>query len=287
MDIHFQRACANDTAFTPTTSHKCRMAGHAAASRQNCLSGSHPFDIFRVGFFAHKDDFLAFFRPCDSISRCKDDLAGCAAGAGWQAFTKHGCGFFGFRIKNRVQQFVQLFRFHAGDSGLLVNQAFMQHVERHLQRCRAIPFPNAALQHVEFAFLNGKLDVEHVFVMIFEFALNAVQFVVHSWHPGFEGDEIFGMVGFADFVDRVRGADASDDIFALRIDEPFAVEIIFAGGRVTGEGDACCGRFAHVAEDHGLHIDGSAPVIRNSFNLAIRDSAAAIPTLEHGADAAP
>ena len=49
---------------------------------------------------------------------------------------------------------------------------------------------------------------------------------------------MFGVFGFADFVDRVRGADAGDDIFALRVDEPFTIEIVLAGGRVARKRDA-------------------------------------------------
>ena len=48
---------------------------------------------------------------------------------------------------------------------------------------------------------------------------------------------------------RQRRADAGDDVLALGIDQELAVELVLAGGRVAGEGDAgarsrrpCCRR---------------------------------------------
>jgi hypothetical protein len=36
----------------------------------------------------------------------------------------------------------------------------------------------------------------------------------------------------------LRGADAGDHVFALGVDQELAVELVLAGGRVAGEGDA-------------------------------------------------
>ena len=73
------------------------------------------------------------------------------------------------------------------------------------------------------------------------------------------GRHFFGELG-----DRVRGAHARDHVFALGVDEIFAVENFLAARRVAGKSDAGRARIAHVAEDHRLDIDGRAPVVRES-----------------------
>ena len=62
--------------------------------------------------------------------------------------------------------------------------------------------------------------------------------------------------------DVLRRADAGDDVLALRIDQELAVERLLAGRGIAGEGDAGGRGLAHIAEHHGLHVDGGAPALR-------------------------
>ena len=71
------------------------------------------------------------------------------------------------------------------------------------------------------------------------------------------------------FGDRLRRADARHHVFALGIDQEFAIEQLFAGGGIAGEGDAGGRGFAAIAEHHGLHRDGGAPVLGNVVQPAI------------------
>ena len=82
-------------------------------------------------------------------------------------------------------------------------------------------------------------------------------------------------------------SDAGHHVFALGVDQPLAEELVLAGGRVARERDARRGRVAQIAEYHGLDVDGGAPLIRDAFNAAVGDGAAAVPGLEHRADASP
>ena len=95
------------------------------------------------------------------------------------------------------------------------------------------------------------------------------------------------MVGLGGLVQRVGGADTRDHVLALGVDEPLAVELVVAGGRIAAEGDTGCGGVAHVAEHHALHVDSGAPVIRNLFDAAVSDCALAVPALEHATDGTP
>ena len=46
-----------------------------------------------------------------------------------------------------------------------------------------------------------------------------------------------------DLGDGLRRADARHHVFALGVDQEFAIEQLFAGGRIAGEGDAGGARF--------------------------------------------
>ena len=85
----------------------------------------------------------------------------------------------------------------------------------------------------------------------------------------------------------LRGADAGDDVLALGVDQIFAVEGVLAGRGVAGEGDAGGAVLAHVAEHHGLDVDGGAPFGRDVVQAAVGDGALVHPGAEHGADGAP
>jgi len=97
--------------------------------------------------------------------------------------------------------------------------------------------------------------------------------------------DIIRLAGF--LVDRIGGSDSRDNVFTLRIGQPFAVEFVFAGGRIAGKRNTGGGIFAHVAENHRLHVDCCAPVIGNAFYPAVRNGALAVPALENRADRAP
>ena len=51
-------------------------------------------------------------------------------------------------------------------------------------------------------------------------------------------------------ADGAGGADAGNDVLALRIDQVLAKEGLFAGGGVTREGNARAGEVVQVAEHH-------------------------------------
>ena len=123
--------------------------------------------------------------------------------------------------------------------------------------------------------------------MRLELAGGLDEFAEHLRHQRLERRrlDLAGLAGR--FGDRLRGADARNDVLALRVDEELAVERLLAGRRVAREGDACGRSLAHVAEHHGLHVDGRAPVLGDRVELAVGDRARVHPGREHRADRAP
>ena len=58
---------------------------------------------------------------------------------------------------------------------------------------------------------------------------------------------------------RLRRADAGDDVLALGVDQELAVEAVLAGGGSRVKATPVAEVVAHVAEDHRLHVHGGAP----------------------------
>ena len=87
-------------------------------------------------------------------------------------------------------------------------------------------------------------------------------------------------------LDLLRRAHAGHDVLALGVDEVLAVEDVLAGGGVAGEGDAGAGVLAGVAEDHGLHVDGGAPLGGDAVLGAVDLGAVVVPGVEDRVDGA-
>ena len=128
------------------------------------------------------------------------------------------------------------------------------------------------MQHKEFVALDGELNVHHVVVVVFENGADLFELVVNAGVCCFE------------LVDFQRGSCSCNNVFSLGIHEKLAVEDVFTGGSIAGEGDTCSAIFAHVAEDHGLNVAGGAPVAWNMVQFAVDDGSFVVPTVEDGAD---
>ena len=86
----------------------------------------------------------------------------------------------------------------------------------------------------------------------------------------------------AHLADRLRRADAGDDVLALGVGQVLAVEHLLAGGGVAREGDAGARVVAHVAEDHGHDVDRRAQVVGDLVVVAVVEGALAEPRGEDG-----
>ena len=89
------------------------------------------------------------------------------------------------------------------------------------------------------------------------------------------------------FGDLLGRADAGDHVLALRVDEKLAVEFLLAGRWIARKSDAGRRGLAHIAKNHGLHVNCRAPAFRNAIQAPIGDRALVHPRAEHGADGAP
>ena len=69
--------------------------------------------------------------------------------------------------------------------------------------------------------------------------------------------------------DRLRGAHTRYYVFALGIDQIFAIEALLAIGWVAGKRHACGAVVASIAEYHRLNVDGCAPLCGDAVLLAV------------------
>ena len=93
-------------------------------------------------------------------------------------------------------------------------------------------FAVASLQNVETIFLNSELEVLHVSEMTLQIATDFHQFIVGGGHFS------------SQMRNRMRRAYACDHVFALGVDQIFAVKDLFAGRRVARECNTCGARFS-------------------------------------------
>ena len=245
----------------------------------------HPVYVFRAGFDADEDDLLALAAPPLRVVGVEHHLAGRRPWRGGQPPGNHLP--VGLRVERRVQQLVQRRRIDPHHRGLLVDQPFADHVDSDLQ-CRSRgPLAAARLQHIELALLDRELDVLHVAVMRLQASAHVGELAEDLGHDLFHGRQGRSVGFLAGNGQMLRRPDACDHVLALRVDQIFTVELVFAGRGITGERHAGRAVLAHVAEHHGLHVHRGAPVLGNVVQPAIGDRARDHPALEHGADRTP
>ncbi len=165
------------------------------------------------------------------------------------------------RVEDGRQELRDLSGLDALDGFLVRDELFVDHVAGDLHRRESGAFAGTRLQEIELARLNRELDVLHVAVMRLEFLVDVDELVVDVGESLFEG---FLVADDLRLRDRQRRADAGDDVFALRVRQVLAEEFLLAGRRIAREGDAGRAVIAHVPEDHRLHVDGGAPIVRDA-----------------------
>ena len=109
--------------------------------------------------------------------------------------------------------------------------------------------------------------------MAFEQTANPDKFVIGFGHGMFKRGLVRTCLDARDFRDVLRGSDPGHHIFALRIDQEFAIEFFFAGRGIAGKGHTGGRSFPQIAKYHRLHIDRGSPAGRNIMQFTIFDGA--------------
>ena len=254
------------------TSNEGRVAGHATALGENALSGEHSSEVVWRRVSANEDDSLALtaLSELGCAGRIEDSNTRCSTRTGRE--TLGDDVVLGARSDDRKKNLVKKVWSHSGDGFLLVDSAFVDHLDRDSYRSGSGSLSRSALQNVQLVSLDRELDVLHILVVIFEDLAGLYEFGIDFW------------VDLVELADRERRSNTCNHVFALGVDEVFAEDDVFAGRGVSGEGNAGSAVVAHVSEDHGLNVDGSSDGIVNLFFASINDGSVVVPASEDGFD---
>ncbi len=263
---------ASNAALTHGTSDDRGVGGHTATSGEDSFGVDHADDVLGRGFRADKDDFLASVMPFFALISGENDGTGASARGGGETVDNGIVGLEVSGVESRVEQVIELLRLDAEDRFFFVDQAFVDKVASDLESGTRGALAVTGLEEVELLVLDGVFHILHIVEIVFHAGDGREEFLIDFRHSLFES------------VDVKRGADASDDVFALRVRKELGVDLLFAGARVAGESDAGAGIFAHVAEDHGLDVDGGAPFIGDAVHLTIDVGAGVVPAAEDRGD---
>ncbi len=85
-------------------------------------------------------------------------------------------------------------------------------------------------------------------------------------------------------LDSTRGTNTSNDVFALSVHQEFTCKHVFTSSTVTGEANACSAVITKVSINHGLNVNGGAPIVWNAVKLAILDCPIVHPGIKDSID---
>ena len=272
--VDVQRARAANTDLAHLAGDQRGVRADSAAGGEDAFGGDHAAQVFRRSLDAHEENFFTGSRGFDAALGVEVNFARGRAGSGGQAFGDDLGSLDRIAIEDRGEDLVELLGRNAVHRFFPVDQFFLHHVAGDFHRGETGPLAVAGLQHEEFAVLDGELEVLHVREVFLEGLLHLEQLPVSRGEMLLHTD------------DRLGRAHAGDDVFALRVDEEFAVKDFRSAGRVTGESHAGTARVTHVAEDHALHVDCRAPLVRDAVFAAVNDGALVVPRAENRPDRA-
>ena len=272
--VHLDSAAAGDTAGAHAAGHDGGVRGHAAADGQDTLRGNHALDVLGRGLQTDQNHLLTASSPILGVVSGEDDLTAGSAGRSGQSGAHGGGGLQSGGIELGVEQGVQVTGIDHGNSLLLSDLTLVHQVAGNLQSGGSGTLAVTGLEHVQLAVLHGKLHVLHVVVVILQTLADFLELL-----------EGLGEL-VSHLLDGHGGTHAGHHVLALGVGQELAHELLLAGGGVTGKGYAGAAVVAHVAEGHGLHVDGGAPGAGNVVHAAVNNGAGVVPGTEHGLDSA-
>ena len=272
--VHLDLGAAGDAAAAHAAGNDGSVRGHTAADGEDALCRHHALDVLRRGLQTNQNHLFASVSPGLGVLSGEDDAAAGGSGRRGQRAANGLRGLQRLGVELGMEQGVQRSRLDHGNGLLLVDHALVHQIAGDLQSGGGGTLAVTGLEHIQLAGFHGELHVLHVVVVAFQNLADL----------GELGERLGELLRH--FGDGHGGTDARHHVFALGVGQEFAEQLLLAGGRVAGESNAGAAVVTHVAEGHGLDVDGSAPGIGNVVLTTVNVGAGVVPGAEHGLDGA-
>ena len=137
----------------------------------------------------------------------------------------------------------------------------MQQIHSNLHHCSTCALTITCLQEPQLALLYGELHILHIAIVLLQFVLQSIQFLVELGHCLLHR-RILGCTLLlrdactlcpalrTNLCNLLRCADTGYNVLTLSVDQILTVEEVLTVTSVTAEANTCCGCLAHVAEHH-------------------------------------
>ena len=166
-----ERRTARDAALAHPSRHHGGVRGHAAASGQDPFGCIHAADVLGRCFHPDQDHLFAGLGAHVRALGVEDHHPHPRTGRGRQAARDHIAN--GLGVQRGMQEFVQGGGVDPQDGFVAGNQALLRHIDGDFDRRAGRALAGASLKHPELALLNGKFDVLHVSVVLFQTLVDA------------------------------------------------------------------------------------------------------------------
>ena len=128
----------------------------------------HAVYILRGCFFPDQDYLVSIIVPCFCIICSKHYPPCCSAWTSRESFCKQHCLLLRLAVQHGMKQFIQLIRLYTHERCLFIDHPFLCHINSHFNGCRSISFPDPGLEHPKPPFLDCKLYILHIGIMVFK-----------------------------------------------------------------------------------------------------------------------
>ena len=268
--VHGDGRAARYAALAHSAGYYRSVAGHAAAHGQYALCGLHAFYVLGAGLKAYQYNLLTLCGLSLCILGSEYDLAGSSAGRCAESLTYDFCLLGRCGVKLGMEQSIKGAGLYHGHSFLLAYHALVHQIAGDLQCGGSGTLAVAGLEHVELLVLYGELHILHVAVVLFKYIANI-----------FKLCKCLGEL-LRHLADGHRSTDTGHNVLALSVGQELAKQLLFAGGGVAGECNACAAVITHVTECHHLYVYSGAPGVRYVVIPTVYVGTGIIPAAEYG-----
>ena len=158
-----------------------------------------------------------------------------------------------------MKQLVKLLGRNTHNCLLASNTTLVNHLNGNTKRGKCSTFTNTSLQHPKFALLNGKFDIHHVSIVIFQDLKDMEQLFTSFFKRG----------NFYQIGNRLGITNTCNNVFTLCVNKEVTVALVGTISRITRKSNTSCRCFTFITKDHNLYINSSTKIIINLILLTI------------------